>query len=71
MEVTYICFNEIKRKYYYTLLPPLNMNKMKFFNLVYKIKEAKLRKAVRWIIFKWHIFKIKTGFKNLYRAANM
>ena len=35
MEVTYIWFNKIKGKYYYTLLPPLNMNKMKIINLVY------------------------------------
>jgi len=39
MEVTYICSKSIKGKKYYTLLPPLNMNKMNFFNLVYKIKQ--------------------------------
>jgi len=34
------------------------MNEMKNFNLVYKIKNPKkLRKFVRWIVLKWHIFK--------------
>jgi len=41
MQVTFICLHYIKGKQFYTLLPPFNMNKMKFFNLVYKIKEAK------------------------------
>ena len=30
--------NQIKGKQFYTLLPPLNMNRIIFFNLVYKIK---------------------------------
>ena len=44
MEVTYFCFNLIKGKYYYTLLPPLNMKKMKNFNLVFKIQKGKTEK---------------------------
>ena len=50
------------------------MYKMKKINLVYKIKkqQQKMRKAVRWIVLKWHIFK-KEGFKNLFLTvtANM
>jgi len=38
MQVTFICFNKIKEKQFYTLLPPFNMNRMKIFDLVYKIK---------------------------------
>jgi len=37
MQVAYIVF--------YILLPPLNMNKMKIFNLVYKIKNPKTEKS--------------------------
>jgi len=44
-ETNYICFNEIKGKYYYTLLLPLIMNKMNNFNLSYKIKKAKTEKS--------------------------
>jgi len=44
MEI-YICFNQIKGKKYYTLLPPLNINKMKIFNLVFKIKKAETEKT--------------------------
>jgi len=38
LQVTFICFNLIQGKQFYTLLPPFNMNTMKFINLVYKIK---------------------------------
>ena len=41
MQVIFICWNLIKGKQFYTLLPPFNMNKLKNFNLVYKIKKAK------------------------------
>jgi len=44
MEVTYICFNSIKEKQYYTL-PPLNMNAIQIINIVYKIKQAKTEKS--------------------------
>jgi len=30
---------------------------MKIFNLVYKIKKAKTKKVVRWIVLNGHIFK--------------
>ena len=55
MEVTYIFFNKIKRNSYYSFIPPFNMNEMTIFNLVFKIKKAKLRKAIRCIVLKWHI----------------
>ena len=45
MEVTFICLNEIKGKHFYTLLPPFNMNRIRIFNLVYKIKYAKAVKS--------------------------
>ena len=32
-------------KQFYTLLPPFNINRMTFFNLVYKIKKAKTVKS--------------------------
>jgi len=44
MEVTYICFNIIKEKQFYTL-PPLNMNAIQIINIVYKIKQAKTEKS--------------------------
>ena len=45
MQVAYICLNKIKGKSFYILLPPLNMNKMKIFNLVHKIKNPKTDKS--------------------------
>jgi len=45
MQVTLICLNKIKGKPFYTLFPPFNMNRMKLFNLVYKIKYAKTVKS--------------------------
>jgi len=45
MQVTLICLNLIKEKQFYTLLFPFNMNRMKNFNLVYKIKKEKTVKS--------------------------
>jgi len=38
-------FLKCKLKQFYTYLPPFNMNRMIFFNLVYKIKQAKTVKS--------------------------
>jgi len=35
----------MKGKGFYTLLPPFKMNRMKIFNLLYKIKTAKIVKS--------------------------
>jgi len=45
MQITFICLNLIKGKQFYTLLPPFNMNRMNFFNRVYKLKKAKTVKS--------------------------
>jgi len=45
MRVTLICFNLIKGKLVYSLLPAFNMNRMKIYNLLYKIQKAKSVKS--------------------------
>jgi len=41
MQFTFICLNKIKEKKVYTSFSPFNMNRMKNFNRVYKIKKEK------------------------------
>ena len=43
MQFTCICLHKNKGKLFFTLLPPLHMNKKKF-NLVYKFKNPKTEK---------------------------
>jgi len=58
VEVTYICFNEIKGKFFFTpyYLPDIWIFFKKILNFVYKSKKQKVRKVVWWNVLKWHIF---------------
>jgi len=31
MQVTFICLNQVAGKHFYTLLPPVNINRMNFY----------------------------------------